>query len=293
MHEPGSLGAARARDGDGQPAARGRAPAGLHARALRPLRPGRRRSSTAPAASCGCTPTTSTRRAPREDPEQALQRRLEVARAERRAGARRCARYADAREGSGFGIARDRRARPRRSSPGVEIETDLGTWQVDRDARPRALARLPLPGGAPHPDLRRPPARARLALLRLRLVARPGRRVPALARRGRGRSTRACAWPATARPFTDVAGAHRGQPRARRRARRERVARARSRSGPLTAFEAVPHVHGDGDHRRDANWWLSETLCYLRHLEVDGPRRARGRRGDRAAASRWCAAAEP
>ena len=49
-------------------------------------------------------------------------------------------------------------------------------------ARPRALARLPVPGRAAAADLRRPPAGPRLAVLRLRLEPGPGRRVPRLAR---------------------------------------------------------------------------------------------------------------
>ena len=87
----------------------------------------------------------------------------------------------------------------------------------DRDARPRALARLPAPARAAAADLRRPPARPRLAVLRRRLHARPGGRVPALARRRR-RARRAAR---ARRPRPAVhrrRRAHRGQPRARRRA---------------------------------------------------------------------------
>ena len=114
------------------------------------------------------------------------------------------------------------RASPRSSSPtatlvpGVEIDTDLGTWHVHETPGPRALARLPLPARAPAADLRRPPARPRLALLRLRLDAGPGRRVPRLAGRRSSGSTRACACAGHGRPFTDVRGARRGQPGARR-----------------------------------------------------------------------------
>ena len=56
--------------------------------------------------------------------------------------------------------------------------------------------------------------------------------------------------------------------------------------GPITAFEAVPAVHGAQPTPATASWWVQETLCYLRHLEVteravverdsdDGPERWR------------------
>lgn len=37
--------------------------------------------------------------------------------------------------------------------------------------------------------------------------------------------------------------------------------------GPITAFDAVPHVYGE---RVTAAWWLTETLSYLTHLEHMG-----------------------
>ena len=85
----------------------------------------------------------------RRIPDAALERRLEVARQcgvpERAAAALRARRA----RASGFGIARHRRARSRPAAEGVTIDTDLGAWQVVRDARPRAVARLPLPARAP------------------------------------------------------------------------------------------------------------------------------------------------
>ncbi len=56
---------------------------------------------------------------------------------------------------------------------GVDVSTDLGEWVGLRDARPRPLARLPVPARAAPADLRRPPARAHLAVLRVRLLADP------------------------------------------------------------------------------------------------------------------------
>ena len=52
--------------------------------------------------------------------------------------------------------------------------------------------------------------------------------------------------------------------------------------GPITAFDAVPLVYGEPITPLNANWWISETLCYLTHLERPGPGRAgpgRGRGG--------------
>ena len=69
---------------------------------------------------------------------------------------------------------------------------------------------------------------------------------------------------------------------ANRTAVHERLARVREvisdGSGPLTAFEAVPLVYGQPVTPMTANWWLSETLTYLVHLEREGvARRVPGR----------------
>ena len=138
-------------------------------------------------------------------PRCGARRAASRSRASRACPRSRCAPTREARRGQGFGISRliepDRPLRP-----GVEIATDLGAWQV-----------YETPGHAPshvcmfQPEhrlliSRRPPARPRLALLRLRLLARPGRRVPALARRASSSSTRACASRGHGRTFTDVQG---------------------------------------------------------------------------------------
>ena len=34
-------------------------------------------------------------------------------------------------------------------------------------------------------------------------------------------------------------------------------------TAPITAFDAVPRVYGQAITPMNANWWLSETLCYL------------------------------
>jgi glyoxylase-like metal-dependent hydrolase (beta-lactamase superfamily II) len=40
--------------------------------------------------------------------------------------------------------------------------------------------------------------------------------------------------------------------------------------GPRTALEITRVVHGEPLTERNAGWWLPETLCYLRHLELRG-----------------------
>ena len=181
------------------------------------------------------------------DPEAAFDRRIEVA---RQSGVPEepLKRYSEARRGQGYGIAGDRRAGPRPRA-GRRDQHRPGRLAGLRDARPRAVARLPLPGGAPDPDLRRPSARPRLAVLRLRLLARSGRRVPALARPRRG--ARRAALPRRPRP--DVhrrPGAHRRQPRARARAHRQGRGGHRGRAGDHRVRRDPADLRR-GDHAAD------------------------------------------
>ena len=125
MHEPGSMAQLERAHGPGRPARRARAAARLHARPLRPLGPGGADPSSAPAASCGCTPTTSTRPQRPDDPEQALARRIEVARQSGVLGGRARAATPSGPASMPSGIARV--IEPDRALvDGVEIETDLG-----------------------------------------------------------------------------------------------------------------------------------------------------------------------
>ena len=57
--------------------------------------------------------------------------------------------------------------------------------------------------------------------------------------------------------------------------------------GPITAFDAAPRVFGEPLTPVNTNWRLSETLAYLRHLEV----MARAE-GDSASPERWRLAAQ-
>jgi hypothetical protein len=59
--------------------------------------------------------------------------------------------------------------------------------------------------------------------------------------------------------------------------------------GPRTALEITPFVHGEPLTETNAGWWLPETLCYLRHLELAGT----VARDSDGGAERWSAAKDP
>ena len=200
-----------------------------------------------------------------QDPEAALARRLEVA---RQSGVPEepLQRFAEARRGQGYGISAI--VEPDRPlSPGVQIRTDLGVWEVHEtpghapshvclfESRHRLLVSGDhlLGRVSPYYDYGWTPDPAGEFLTSLDVVERLDAR---LCLAGHGRT------------FTDVAG--------HIRANRELVgsrleaATAALRDGPLTAFEVVPGIFGAPVTAMNANWWLSETLCYLTHLETTG-----------------------
>ena len=214
-----------------------------------------------------------------QDPERALERRLEVAR-QSGVPADALARFEESRRGQGFGIAE--LVMPDRDLvPGVEVHTDLGTWQVHET-----------PGHAPsHVVLHQPERRLLLSgdhlLGRVSLYYDYGYTPdPAgeflssldvvddldveLILAGHGRPVR------DARALAE----------ANRRAVDERLERIRGglAGGPRPAFELVPAML-DGEMPREmmVGWGLSEALCYLRHMEVGGE----VRRIDEAEAERW------
>jgi hypothetical protein len=41
-------------------------------------------------------------------------------------------------------------------------------------------------------------------------------------------------------------------------------------AGPRKVIELAPIVHGGELRSTNAQWWLTETLCYLTHLERSG-----------------------
>jgi glyoxylase-like metal-dependent hydrolase (beta-lactamase superfamily II) len=201
-----------------------------------------------------------------EDPEAAWERRIEVAR-QSGVPVEPLRRYAASQRGRGIGI-KELVAPDRDLVPGVEIQTDLGAWTVHET-----------PGHAPsHVCLFQPERRVLISgdhlLGRVSLYYDYGYSpdpageflrsldvVDALDARlclaGHGRT------------FTDV----RAHVDANRELVGERVARVAAvlaEHGPMTAFAIVPLAYDEPMTPMNANWWLSETLCYLRHLEVEG-----------------------
>ena len=216
-----------------------------------------------------------------EDPDASLERRLEIAR-QSGVPSEPLRAYAEARRGQGSGIAAI--IPPDRDLlPGVEIHSDLGTWQV-----------IETPGHAPsHVCLYQPEKRLLISgdhlLGRVSLYYDYGYTPdPAgeflhslavvedldvrLALSGHGRT------------FTDIS-AHITANRLLVAERLDACQRVLREHGPLTAYDAVPHVYGEAITPMNANWWLSETLCYLQHLEVTG--RAERIAGDEEHADRW------
>jgi len=216
------------------------------------------------------------------DPDLAFERRVEVAR-QSGVPAALLAEYESARRGRGFGIAEI--VMPGRELvPGVEVETDLGMWQVHET-----------PGHAPSHVVLHQPERGLLLsgdhlLGRVSLYYDYGYSPdPAgeflhsldvvdaldvsLVLAGHGR------------PVRDASALV----EANRRAVRERLDRVRAalEDGPRTPFEVVPHVlDAELPPAMMVGWGLSETLCYLTHLE----RRGEATKLDGAGPERWARA---
>ncbi len=205
------------------------------------------------------------------DPEQALARRVEIARqsgvpeaplaawAQRRAAA-------ESDSAGPLGPARD-------LVDGVTVASDLGEWTA-----------IETPGHAPsHVCLHLPERRVLLSgdhlLGRVSLyfdygwtpdpvgeflssLDRVERLDARLALSGHGR------------PFTDVVG-HIAANRALVR-RRLHAVRSALASGPLTAYELAPRIYGELFADEKATWLMTKTLCWLRHLEVAGETRRAG-----------------
>jgi len=184
--------------------------------------------------------------------------------------------YAEARKGQSFGISRI--VQPDRALlPGVVVDTDLGEWTVHETPGHapshvclfQAQRRVLISGDhllgrvSLYYDFGFSPDPAGEFLASLDVVEALGAR---LCLAGHGRT------------FTDVQG-HIDANRALVHERIAKVADVIS-TGPSTAFDVVPRVYGEAITPMNANWWLSETLCYLRHLEVqDRARRVAGETG--------------
>ena len=197
-----------------------------------------------------------------EDPDAALDRRIEVARS---AGVPEVAlELYEARRGQGMGI--DRVVLPDRELlPGVEVDTDLGRWQV-----------YETPGHAPsHVSLHQPDRGVLISgdhlLGRVSLYYDYGW-TPDPAGEFLGSMDTIEALDATlclsghGRPFRDV----REHIEANRREVTERIGRVRSalEHGAKTPFEIVPALMGSDDLTpMMVQWGLGESLVYLRYLE--------------------------
>jgi glyoxylase-like metal-dependent hydrolase (beta-lactamase superfamily II) len=198
------------------------------------------------------------------DPEAALERRLEIAlQSGVPPAAIEAAREARKQSG-GFGI--ERIVEPDHPlAEGDELQTDLGAWQV-----------LYTPGHAPsHVCFFQPERRVLISgdhlLGRVSLfydygwTPDPVGEFLASLDKVEDLDARLCL-AGHGRTFTDV--------RAHIHANRELVAERIDKvlkaidGEERTPFEVVPHVYGEAVTAANANWWLSETLCYLQHLEV-------------------------
>jgi glyoxylase-like metal-dependent hydrolase (beta-lactamase superfamily II) len=71
------------------------------------------------------------------------------------------------------------------------------------------------------------------------------------------------------KPFTDVHGHIEGNRRLVNQ-RLEATAAALHDSEPRTAVQIAPGIYGEPLQLANANWFLAQTLCYLRHLEGRG-----------------------
>ncbi len=200
-----------------------------------------------------------------QDPDVALARRVEVA---RQSGVplEPLREWAEARRGQGYGIA-EIVAPDRDLLPGVEVESDLGRWEV-----------VETPGHAPsHVCLFSPEHRILLSgdhlLGRVSLYydfgwsPDPAGEFLASLDTVEALDARLCL-SGHGRPFTDVAGHIRAN-RALVGERLTAVERALA-EGPRTAFALVPAVHAEELTPATAAWKLPETLVYLTHLEGAG-----------------------
>jgi glyoxylase-like metal-dependent hydrolase (beta-lactamase superfamily II) len=201
-----------------------------------------------------------------KDPERSFERRLEVA---RQSGVPEQAlrEYQNSRKGQGMGIVEI--VMPQRELvPGVVVETDLGPWDV-----------YYTPGHAPsHIVLHQ--ADSNMLISGDHLLGRvslyydygwtpdpTGEFLQSLDEVEK-LDARLCL-AGHGRPFRDV----RGHIEANRSAVGERIERVRSAIADekRTPFEIVPSLLGEQELTpMMVNWGLSETLCYLRHLETQG-----------------------
>jgi glyoxylase-like metal-dependent hydrolase (beta-lactamase superfamily II) len=200
------------------------------------------------------------------EPEVYFERRLEVA-ASSGVPKQALEAYRAARKSNDdYGVARV--VEPDRDLvEGVEFQTDLGTWRA-----------VETPGHAPsHVSLFQPERRLLVSgdhlLGRVSLFYDIGHTPDPAGEflhsldKVEDLDARLCL-PGHGRTFSDV----RAHIHANRSLVAERVQKVLDAVAiePLTAFEVIPHVYGEPVTAATGNWWLSETLAYLTHLEVTG-----------------------
>jgi len=212
-----------------------------------------------------------------QDPDEAISRRVEIARTsgvplEPLAG------WAEMAKQRGNAIRRIV-APDRDLVAGVVVKTDLGQWSV-----------IETPGHAPsHVCLHQ--AQRRILISGDHLLGRvslyfdygwtpdPVGEFLASLDKVQRLDARLCL-AGHARTFTDVT-AHIDANRALVHERLARVREIVTSDGPITAYEIVPQLYGEPITPRNSSWWLQETLCHLRHLEVLGALRRDGEEPER------------
>jgi glyoxylase-like metal-dependent hydrolase (beta-lactamase superfamily II) len=196
------------------------------------------------------------------DPEQALARRIEVAR-QSGVPAEPLKRWAERRRGQGTGQAGTLTV-DRPLTDGATVSTDLGELQV-----------IETPGHAPsHICLYQPERRLLISgdhlLGRVSLYFDAGYTPDPVGEflasldRVEGLDAR-LALAGHGRPFTDIPG-HIAANRALV-AQRLHVVRTALAAGPRTPYEVAQAVYGDGFTEQTTGWLLNKTLCWLTHLE--------------------------
>jgi glyoxylase-like metal-dependent hydrolase (beta-lactamase superfamily II) len=201
-----------------------------------------------------------------ENPDEALERRIEVAR-QSGVPAEPLRAYAEARKGTGSGVAAW--VDPDRDTvEGVTFSTDHGEWRI-----------LETPGHSPsHICIHQPERRVLISgdhlLGRVSLyydygwTPDPAGEFLASLEKVDALDARLCL-SGHGRPFTDV----RGHVRANQQLVAERVSKveaALAGGEPRTAYEIIPEVYEAEATAMTGAWWLAETLCYLTHLEREG-----------------------
>jgi glyoxylase-like metal-dependent hydrolase (beta-lactamase superfamily II) len=218
-----------------------------------------------------------------ENPDT-LTRRIEVARASG-VPEEPLRRWSEARAGSGPLVKSPLKV-DRALVPGVDVETDLGTWHVHET-----------PGHAPsHVCLHQPDRRLLLSgdhvLGRVSLYFDMGFSADPVGEfltsldRVDGLDAR-LALSGHGRPFTDVHG-HVAASRSLVHERLEAV-QAILADGPMTAYEIAPRVYGEAFGAATGPWLFTKVLAFLMHLEATG-RARRVPAGGEGATETWSAA---